>query len=620
MRSSLAGLMLAAGVAGEAPRVETANGPVLGFDREVEGQTVSSFQALPFAEPPLGALRFAYPVPLTQVWTEERNATEPSTKCSQMGKSTSEDCLYLDVYTPRKAIGGASGLPVMFWIFGGGFDSGHSYQGGLYDGSKLAGRHDVVLVSVNYRLNAMGFSTYIAGPNGEIGSAAMADQRMGMQWTQENIANFGGDPSQVTIFGESAGAFSVMYHLVSPPSWPFFSRAILESTTSSLSWFYQPRVEAVGVYESWSEGVGCPVGPDMLACLQAKPASDFVTPPANFSGRSPIYATFPVGPVVDGSEHGLLGVPLDLARAGKIAQVPIMLGANKNGGSIFEPLVGLPIIHKIEALNAADRDALFGYTFAPEDVAKLIEAYPLSEFSSAKNPYQKSVEQALRDFVFQCSDRELATAWTDAGLDTYLYTFSFNMGPALNTLVPLGDFHASEIPFVFKNFLEVLDLLPLSGNVQGMSDIISCQWTSFAYGGSPNGEVVASPNCEGVHGKIHDWPRFGDLRSSYSLNDELLHKPKPLKIRSDNTYPDDEFPSDRRCDVMKTVKSVWRERPTAPDATCSVGDSVTCPDSVLRCAGNQCCQDGSTCPSADGSFSECAAPKTLDCTQQTFLV
>jgi len=281
--------------------------------------------------------------------------------------------------------------------------------------------------------------------------------------------------------------------------------------------------------------------------------------------------------------------------------------------------VGEPIIHKLEVLNQDDADALFGYTFLPEDVAKIPVAYPISEFSSAKNAYQKSTEQALRDLVFQCSNRELATAWTAAGLDAYLYTFSFDLGPALE-VVPLGDFHASEIPFVFKNLLEVFELLPLAGNVQGMSDIISCQWTSFAYGGSPNGEVRSSPNCDGVHGKIQDWPRFGDLRSSYSLNDEILHKPKPIELRPNNTYPDDEFPSDFQCDIIDTVKSVWREPPTPPDAPCSVGDNVSCPKSILRCAGNECCYDGSTCPSADSTFSECAAPKTIDCTQATFSV
>jgi len=622
MHSLFAGFLLGcAGVTGEAPVAETANGPVLGFDREVEGQIVSSFQALPFAEPPLGALRFAYPVPYTQKWTQVRNSTQPPAACSQPGaNNTSEDCLYLNVYTLRKALDdNTHQLPVMLWIFGGGFTGGDSWSNGFYDGANLVGRHDVVLVAGNYRLNAMGFSTYIAGPNGEIGSAAMADQRMGMQWTHDNIANFGGDPSKVTIFGESAGAFSVMYHLVSPPSWPFFSKAILESATSSLSWFYQPREEGVGLYESWAEGVGCPLGPDQLACLQAKPASDFEKLPSGFSGRSPIAASFPVGPVVDGLEHGLLGVPIDLVRAGKIAQIPIMLGANKNGGSIFEPAVGGPIIHKPEALNQDDVNALLGSIFLPEDSIKIQEVYTPSEFSSATNAYQKGVEQALRDLVFGCSDRELATAWTAAGLDTYLYNFAFDFGPVLNK-IGLGDFHASEIAFVFKNGLDLFKKLPFAGNVQGMSDIISCQWTSFAYGGSPNGEVVSSPNCDGVHGKIQDWPRFGDFRSSYELNDQRRHKPEPIALRANNTYPDDAFPSDRRCDMWKTIATIWREPPTPLGASCSVGDSVSCPDSVFRCAGNECCQDGSTCPSADGSFSECPAPKTTDCTQASVLV
>merc|ERR1711957_291094 len=126
--------------------------------------------------------------------------------------------------------------------------------------------------------------------------------------------------------------------------------------------------------------------------------------------------------------------------------------------------------------------------------------------------------------------------------------------------LPIGDFHASEIPFVFNNLLNIVRMFPLHGNVSKMADTISCTWASFAYSGSPNGGIDGPPDCENVHGKIDVWPRFQSDRLYYSLNDGVFARPRSVALQPDNTYPHDEYPSDQRCDMWSAVKFPWRNR------------------------------------------------------------
>lgn len=555
--------------------VQTSAGPVQGFDRTASGQAVSTFFALPFAEPPVGAKRFHYPEPFAGKWTETRHMTAHSPVCVQggildntsevgSGANRSEDCLYLNVYAPRKAIGNSSLLPVMFWIYGGGFKIGDAYERilgqDMYDGLQLAARHDVVLVSVNYRLSMLGFNTFTKGPNGQTGTQAMEDQRLAMQWVQENIHGFGGDPARVTIFGESAGAFSVMYHLVSPPSWPYFSKAIMQSGTSSLSWFFQPFDLVKDLDASWAEALSCPSGPDQLACLQTKPALSFVDAPAGFVGRSPVFAVFPFGPVIDGTPNGLVDLPSTLVQQGKLAQVPLLLGSNRDGGSIFEPMISraVPGVH-FEAFDQADVDKVLNWTLTPEDSARIKALYQRSEFSSlGLRTYQQMLARIMRDLGFECSNRRLATGWHAHNLPAYLYAWDYDFGP-LDKVLTLGDFHGSDIVFVFRTFLWLVRLMPLRGDASRMADIVSCLWTSFAYSGNPNGGNDASsvpPNCGDVHGKVAEWPAFDESRQFYNLNDQ----PKVMPLRASNMYPDDSFTSDTKCDVWDTVQYPWHAK------------------------------------------------------------
>lgn len=565
------------------PMVITANGPVIGFDRQIlsgpAAETdgvkvpvaVSTFWALPFAEPPLASKRFHYATPLaaSSSWGVPRLARQLSKSCPQnpRNKSTeSEDCLYLNVYTPRSAPGGGTLLPVMFWLYGGGFRHGDAYQllagKPLYDGGMLAANHDVVIVTSNYRTGLLGFNTYTKGPNGETGTQALDDQRLALRWTSENIRAFGGDPSRVTIFGESAGAMSVLYHLVSPPSWPYFSKAIMQSGSSKTSWLFQPKADAAAANAAWAEAVGCPASDhDQLECLQALPGYVFVNAPEGVVGGSPLFGAFPVGPIVDGTAHGLLDVPINLVAAGMFAKVPLMLGANKDDGSLFVPTVfGLVPGHQTKMpQDSRDNHMAVDWCFGASQADAIFEAYPDSEYTQSlnntPNAYQQQFSQVIRDAVFQCSNRALATQWHAHGVPVFLYTFAFDFGE-LDKYFRLGDFHASDLPFVWRNDLWLPELVRRTPGVARMGEIMSCLWASFALTADPNGSPEPSlwlRNCGAVHGNVTAWPAFGDRRLYYNLS----VVPTVLQLRANNTHPDDEFPSDVKCDLWDQVLWPW---------------------------------------------------------------
>ena len=209
-----------------APMAQTQYGPVRGVRGGNKGG-VDIYRSIPYAAPPTGSRRFRPPVPPGN-WTTAKDVAKQPNQCPQAGLASDltpldtvggdEDCLYLQVYSPSG--GGTSPKPVMLWIHGGGFDSGNSWYFGMYDGTRLAEQYDVVVVSTNYRLGTLGFLGLSGLPSdsGVVGNQGMLDQRMAMRWVRDNIAGFRGNPSRVTIFGESAGCESICYHFVSPAS------------------------------------------------------------------------------------------------------------------------------------------------------------------------------------------------------------------------------------------------------------------------------------------------------------------------------------------------------------------------------------------------------------------
>jgi carboxylesterase type B len=464
----------------------------------------------------------------------------------------------------------------MFWIYGGGYTSGNSYEFGLYDGKHLSESHNVVVVTVNYRLGNLGFMALDAlkqeDPNSSTGNYGVQDQTLGLQWVKRNIAAFGGNPDRVIIFGESAGGFSVMWHLVSPASAGLFHGAIMESGTSQTSLFFQHYKDAAAYYEDSAAILDCPAGlgaAAQLDCLRALPrhriqygagadpefsAKRKITP----ADRSPIYPLMPNGPVIDGSRVGTLDVPIRLIDAGNFNKVPLILGANENGGTIFEPMVPLTVPNTSWPLHF-HKDSVgkaFDYLLQGNS-SRLQEIYNVTEFKAGGVlwPEDALVSRVLRDLMFMCPLRQVANLYAKQDLPAYMYVFHFHYGLVIDQVLHLGDFHAGEVPFVFKNWLWALKALAPARDSHLMADIMSCKWASFAYTLDPNGGDDASkwpPGCELINKRYSSWPRFNiQERMFYSLQ----HEPEVLQIRSNNYYPDDLFPRDPKCDLIDSISS-----------------------------------------------------------------
>ena len=265
------------------PVVETKQGKVMGWTSE----GVDIFHEIPFAAPPTGANRFRPPQPVT-AWgngtTLDARSVSLTKLCPQLKVGSlvhlgQEDCLYLHVYSPslKDRDPKKAPLPVLFWLFGGGYALGDGFEFGLYQGSNLAKAADAVVVAVNYRVGALGFMPHSALCNeqedGTCGNYGVQDQRAGMRWVQENIAAFGGDPSRVTIFGESAGGFSVCYHLAAPASEGLFHAAIMESGSCDAQEFFRPLDDSNAFGDEYATAFGCnrtALGTDeaFLACAR----------------------------------------------------------------------------------------------------------------------------------------------------------------------------------------------------------------------------------------------------------------------------------------------------------------------------------------------------------------
>ncbi|MFE9192302.1 carboxylesterase/lipase family protein [Micromonospora sp. NPDC007208] len=281
-----------------------------------------SFQGIPYASPPLGALRWAPPQP-GPTWTGVREATRPGADCAQLqglpmdAPSEAEDCLYLNVTTPRS--GTRTPRPVLVWLHGGDFRFG---SGAGYGGQRLAAGGDVIVVTVNYRLGALGFLAHpaLAGRNGSTGNFGLQDQQAALRWVRRNAAAFGGDPGNVTLFGQSAGATSVCAQLAAPATAGLFHRAIMQSNSCANP--VQTRAEATGAAEEFARRIGCTDPAGVAACLRGQTPARLVDT-VGYPG-----AGVDLGPVVDG--HTLPVDPAEALTTGRLHRVPVLTGMNRD--------------------------------------------------------------------------------------------------------------------------------------------------------------------------------------------------------------------------------------------------------------------------------------------------
>lgn len=338
---------------------------------EIQGETDGAtrrFRGVPFAAPPVGALRWKPPQAVTP-WDSVRTTTAYSGKCPQAANllgpaSAEEDCLYLNVWTPEPAP--TQRLPVMIWLHGGGNTTGSASDeiplgigGYIFDGRQIAEKQHVIVVTTNYRLGVLGFFAHPAldaeDARGVSGNQGLLDQRMAFDWVRRNIAAFGGDPDNVTIFGESAGSFDVCFHMVSRGSRGLFHRAISES--GGCTTFVRPRSAAEAEAPKFAAAVGCTASGG-LDCLRAVPVSTLLTPSPVEGGQPKLPGGLPYqggtptwtfAAIVDGDV--LPDQPRSIVESGDFAKVPYIIGSNTDEGTIFH--VGeLAVIMEAEYLAA----------------------------------------------------------------------------------------------------------------------------------------------------------------------------------------------------------------------------------------------------------------------------
>ena len=412
-----------------------------GLIRGASATGVNSFLGLPYAAPPTGNLRWRPPQPASS-WSGVRDATQFGASCpqAQAGNPSlppgtiSEDCLYLNVYTP--ALRRGSGRPVLVWIHGGGLvlDGGRNY-----DGTKLAA-DGAVVVTINYRLGALGFLAHPAlasRPGGPAGNYGLMDQQAALRWVQRNIAQFGGDPHNVTIAGQSAGGLSVLAQMVSPGARGLFQRAIVQSGTFALN--QQPLATAEAAGQTFATAVGCP--DQSAACLRNVPVSDLVS---NFGVEIP--------GVVDGS---VLTQPIGTALArGQFARVPVINGITHDEELLFVAGLGITVSQGTNiplagpAADPANYQANIAQALgvSAARAAAIAAEYPLSAYPSPLVAFSLLVSDAS----FACPALQV-DRWTAArGVPTYAYQFNDDNAPVNIVGASLGQStHGTELPYLF---------------------------------------------------------------------------------------------------------------------------------------------------------------------------
>lgn len=483
------------------------------------GRALYSYRGIPYAQPPVGDLRWAAPLPLA-AWTGIRQATAFGAVCPQEGASAteSEDCLFLNVWTPRSAVDRDRRLPVMVFIHGGAFLFG---AGSLpvYDGAYLAAAGDVVVVTLNYRLGALGFlATSELGLTGNYG---IKDQRLALRWVAENIRAFGGDPAKVTLFGESAGAMSVGLHLFSiPANRGRFRAAIMESNPLALPYpsleaqldVKWTQFESALCFES-NQAPGCI--PD-IATLRAQPLALIETADGDYSSFSDLFGrlqvpsaiadVLPWTPIIDGQIFSgttlIQGQPYDGfydGPAGTASPKPFMIGVNRDEGALFADL----------ANQAAGGFTASGYQDLLQALLGPTAAATITGFTvGGERPYDPSdqgtqppwfansaaaaaLDTLINDFVFRCgtflaTDRVVANPQAKP-----VYAYLFAQAPIFTSdgstaCAPYpaqpgsqNACHSFELPYVF-NTLAATNAAAIPTANANLGRRIANRWADFA--------------------------------------------------------------------------------------------------------------------------------------------
>jgi len=496
--------------------VQTSDGPIRGYKSE----GVDIFLGIPYASPPVGRLRWMPPQPADR-WHKVLDALAFGNTCVQTNTlgtfaapSNHEDCLFLNVFAPTAGDDdndghheGSAKRAVMVWIHGGGNFDGESND---YDARKLAKDGGVVVVTLNYRLNVFGFLAHPALDSEGHAAAnyGLMDQQFALRWVQRNVAAFGGDARNVTIFGESAGGFNVLANMASPTAKGFFHRGIVESGAYSLRQATLVQAEATGT--AFAAAVGCP--DQTAACLRSLSVQDITSKGA---GSVPI--------AIDGT---ILNQSIgDALKSGQFNQVPVVNGSNRDEWRWFAAQAELATGH---VTTAADYpNTILGF-FGAVNGPLILAQYPLVAYNSPTEAYAAAV---TADF-FDCPARRVNRLLVKY-VPTYGYEFADETAPSSSPPVsyPYGAAHTYEIQYLFLHYHGatgiVNDLNPAQAR---LSDQMVSYWTTFAKTGNPNSEDTS------------DWPRYDATLDQY----QSLQLPIPITTSA--------FAAEHDCDFWDSLQ------------------------------------------------------------------
>jgi para-nitrobenzyl esterase len=447
--------------------VKTDAGSVAGITQN----GIRVYHGIPFAAPPTGDLRWRPPAPV-QPWEGVKDATRYSATCPQPGSTAplnmSEDCLYLNIWTPARS--SDEKLPVMVFFYGGGFKQ-VAINMPAYNGTTLAEK-GVVVVTPNYRIGALGFLAHprldAESPHNASGNYGLMDQQAALQWVQRNIGKFGGDPSRVTIFGQSAGAESVLVHVASPTSKGLFSQAIVESgpfwAHGAMINATHPKAFAEQVGTEYTAGLGYS-GPDAIA--QMRRLSPEVLINATPSPSAGFWTTHTVlfEPTVDG---WILPDSMDnLFLSHRQNPVPLMIGSNADDGTTLSAGANMTVAEYENFIQGR-----FG-----KDAGGILAKYPANSTAEV----QVRLGQIMTDYDFSDSVKFVAGSMGDIRPDTYVYRYSYILPGQ-----PSGAFHGSEALLLFG--------MPVPAD-PAVRDTVVDLWSRFAKTGNPNGGMsITWPN------------------------------------------------------------------------------------------------------------------------------
>ncbi|KAK6962801.1 acetylcholinesterase [Biomphalaria glabrata] len=502
------------------PIINTDKGQVQGLTKYLDGKKYDVFFGIPYAKPPLGSLRYRLPVPPDR-FEGVLNATTLPNSCIQafdnffpgfIGSNIwntntpkSEDCLYLNVWVPRtnppyhdKA--------VIVWIYGGSFNSGTSTID-IYQADRLAVDQDVIVVSIQYRIGSIGFLALntVEAP----GNAGLYDQNMAVQWVTNNIHNFGGSNSKITLMGESAGAVSIGLLLLSPLTRDKFQRVILQSGSPQAKWGALPKSDMVTRSLALAEIVGCYKEDDhdyVVECFRSKNASDF--PELDFRVTQGIIQ-FSFVPIIDGVliPHD----PQQLLDSGTFPRIPILLGSNENEATYFfsyeraEFYIDNKLAINVDKYRTIMQSFFFFYPRHPHRSNQIVKDAILHYYRNWLKPEDewellRSIDRAASDYYFVCAVNYLARSYARNDAPVYYYWFnhrwSANPWPAW-----MGVLHADEIWFVFGHPFN--SSLSFTEEERQLSKDMMRYWGNFAKTGNPN-----------EPGTMH-WPLFKDGEQAY---------------------------------------------------------------------------------------------------------